>query len=129
MTAPGREQIALEVTAAHDELRVARKLLREREYRSVITHSYYATFHAARAVLWSRGHAPKTHKGLLQLFGLHVVKTGEVDEHLKEILHTEHDERNLADYYARASDFESTEAEKLLADAELFVATMAKLIK
>jgi uncharacterized protein (UPF0332 family) len=43
---------------------------------SSIERSYYAAFHAASALLASRGIDPSTHDGTISLLALHFVKAG-----------------------------------------------------
>lgn len=46
------------------------------DYDSAVSRAYYAAFHVIRALLQSRGFAPKTHKGLHALVQQHLVPAG-----------------------------------------------------
>ncbi|MFH1127534.1 MAG: HEPN domain-containing protein [archaeon] len=57
-------------------------------YSSVISHSYYAIFYAAKAILLSKGiktSSPDIHKNTFEEFEKHFVKTGVLDTKLLEI--------------------------------------------
>ena len=67
-----QELIAGYLAKARSKL-VARELVKQHEWDDVV--AYYAAFHAAQAVVGGR--APgETHRGLLTLFSLVLVKTG-----------------------------------------------------
>lgn len=64
-----------------EELRKAREALRDAERldesggsdEGIVNRLYYASFHAAQAVLYDRGVAPSSHGAVRNLFGAHVV--------------------------------------------------------
>ncbi|MBI3412852.1 MAG: HEPN domain-containing protein [Candidatus Aenigmarchaeota archaeon] len=60
-------------------------------YSSVISHSYYAIFYAAKAILMKKGiktSAPEIHKKTIEEFEKNLVKTGILDVKLLEIYKT-----------------------------------------
>lgn len=59
-----------------EKLRVAEQLLQTGAHEDAVSRAYYSAFHAAQAVLLTEGLTPATHQGLVNLFGLHFVKTG-----------------------------------------------------
>jgi uncharacterized protein (UPF0332 family) len=61
---------------ADEELRAAEHLLAHGFARIALTRAYFAAFHAVRALLYARGHEPRTHRGAISLFGQHFVKHG-----------------------------------------------------
>jgi uncharacterized protein (UPF0332 family) len=71
--------------AVEDQLQQARQALADAEGARnaelseavVINRLYYACFHAAQAVLYARGHDPRSHGGVLSLFGSEVVVPGD----------------------------------------------------
>ena len=71
-----QDHIAGYLAKARAKLRVARELAKQREWDDVVSRAYYAAFHAAQAVLLAEGHQAETHRGLLTLFSLVLVKTG-----------------------------------------------------
>ena len=68
MTAPTRQEIEAEIGNALEALDDAEATLQQGRLKTAINRAYYACFHAARAVLWSESHAPKTHKGTKKQF-------------------------------------------------------------
>ena len=96
--------------------------------KTAINRAYYACFHAARAVLWSESHAPKTHKGAKKQFHQSVVNAGLVDKRFGEILERTASERNLADYHAMSDSFDRDEVAELVAQARAFVERMQQLL-
>lgn len=63
-----KEYIRLRIKLAAGKIRVAKILLKNAEYRDVISRSYYAVYYAAKAFLLSQGEDPSTHKGVDILF-------------------------------------------------------------
>ncbi len=76
----------------------AKFLYRSGSYDDSVSRSYYAAFHAAQAVLLSAGLTTGTHQGLVNLFGLHFVKTGKFDRKFGKFLASLKDERETSDY-------------------------------
>lgn len=128
---PSQAEIEAEIKASHQELKEARILFEQHDadvYRGIVTHSYYAMFHAAMALLWKLGFRPKKHKGTVQLFSQHVVQAGLAEEKYGDMLRDGLDDRLLADYHVYAEDFSLEEIEKMFANAGRFVEKMEELI-
>jgi uncharacterized protein (UPF0332 family) len=71
---------------------------------SVIHSSYYAMFHAARAVLFqAKGSAPRKHDRTIQQFGLLVRDLDETLRLAAKAFNAMKDERTAADYNEAAS--------------------------
>ena len=83
---------------AQDELETAQLLLNNDRYRACISRSYYAMYHASQALLEVKSIASKTHKGTIQQFGLHFIKTGELPIEMARALADGYDLRQLSDY-------------------------------
>lgn len=129
MEPPTSAEIDEEFDLSRETLSDAEAALVEERLRTAVSRAYYAIFHAARAVLWSRGLVPKTHKGLLQLFRQHLVQTGLADKQLGEVLHAAFEDRELADYHAASGSFDRAEVERLIRDAQDFLTRMETLLK
>ncbi len=69
-----------ELQEARDALSDAAILKGEGTDKAVVNRLYYACFHAAQAVLYSKGLEPRTHQGVAMLFGREVVLGGEASE-------------------------------------------------
>ena len=83
---------------AKEKLRVAEGLLREGAYDDVVSRAYYAAFHAAQAALLLEGLHAHTHQGLVNLFGLHLVKSGKFEKRFGKFLSNLKDDREQSDY-------------------------------
>ena len=64
----------------------------------VANRLYYACFHAVSALLIEYGYACKSHEGLVNLFGMHFVRTGLVDIELGRLLSQLQSMREKGDY-------------------------------
>lgn len=128
MTIPSNEEIKAELTAAKEALDDAESNMSENRFRTAISRAYYAIFHAARAVVWTRGLAPKTHKGLARQFGQYVVRARLTDKRFNKILKDAADERELADYNAMTGSFEKEDVVSLVSEAREFVEEMGKVL-
>jgi len=60
-----KELILEHLKKAASKLKSARTELDEKLYEEAVGAAYYAMFHAAKAVLLSKGISPKTHKGVI----------------------------------------------------------------
>ncbi|MHA1973682.1 MAG: HEPN domain-containing protein [Candidatus Hodarchaeales archaeon] len=113
---------------AESKLRSAAVLLKEGLYDDSISRSYYATFLATKGVLLLMGEQPKSHTGLLTLFGLKIVKKGLMEKKYAKILTSLFDARQNGDYQALVW-FDEKDAEEYLNSAKEFVNEIKKLMK
>lgn len=60
-----RGMVQKELQASKNDLEAARKSLNEGEDKWATVQAYYSIFHAARALLYSKGFREKSHRGLL----------------------------------------------------------------
>jgi uncharacterized protein (UPF0332 family) len=109
-----------EFSRADEELKAARVLLKEELYFKAIVSSYYAIFHAARALLLLKGVYPKTHEGVERSFGLYYIKTGEFDIKIGKAIGRLMKMREEADYYPEIP-FSEDEAEEAIEMAMEFL--------
>jgi uncharacterized protein (UPF0332 family) len=93
------------LAAAHLQAELAREALKAAELlvanglaRSSIDRSYYAAFHAASALLASRGIFPGSHDGVIAMLALHFVKAGALPKGAGRDLQRLQDQRLIADY-------------------------------
>ena len=85
-----------------------------------MSDAYYACFHAVRALLFSAGEEPRSHRGALHLFNVRFVQTGKIDaRHLSALARAQYD-RVSADYGA-AVKFTVEDAQGELAAAKELV--------
>jgi uncharacterized protein (UPF0332 family) len=112
---------------ARESLRAAEVLEREALYADAVSDAYYATFHAIRALLFTIGEEPRSHRGALHLFNVHFVRTGKVEaRHLSTISRAQYD-RVSADYGAGRVFTREEAREEIGAAAELLAAVAALL--
>ena len=92
----------------------------------VVNRLYYASFHAAQAVLYDRGLEPKSHGGVLSLFGSEVVLAGDASRQQGRFLNDLSALRKQADYGLQPID---EDIEELINNADSFVETMGRLVE
>jgi len=112
---------------AKDKLESAWILFRNSKFEDAVSRAYYAAFFAASAVLYLLGEVPKSHDGLIHLFGLKVIREGLVDKKYGRILSKLREARESSDY-SLYTFFEKEEVLSLLNDAEAFIKEMERLI-
>lgn len=113
-------------TTVDDQLDQARQTLSDAEGADdaglsdavVLNRCYYACFHAAQAILYDRGIHPRSHGGVLSLFGSEVVKPGDVPREYGRLLNRLSELRKQADYGYGTID---EDIPSLLSDVEQFV--------
>ncbi len=82
---------------AREALRAAELLLEHGLSRSSIDRSFYAAFHAASALLASRGIYPGSRDGVIAMFSLHFVKSGALPKEATWRLPDPYNRRLIAD--------------------------------
>lgn len=112
MTEGGRRASAgEELKRAAEELEGAEALLRTELPRIAETRIYFAVFHALRACLYQANFEPRTHEGVLNLFGLHFVKTGRFERSVALFASKLQKFRLEADYGAATIDHADARAD------------------
>lgn len=89
----------LETDKGDAALRQAEILFESKEYDGAVSRAYYAVFHYAQAILFSKGLEAKSHQGLGRLFGLHFVMTKIFEKKFSTILSHAQKAREESDYY------------------------------
>lgn len=84
-------------------LRAAELLTKQRFPEDALSRSYYAVLHAAKAALYVHDVAANTHRAVRQMFGLHLISSGEIEKTWSVHLGKGLDERLAADYDAEKS--------------------------
>lgn len=96
-------------------------------YQDAISRAYYAAFPWARALLVSRGLEPTSHRGTIQLLGLHFVKDGPLSKESAGLLAHLETWRELCDDNPDARFSEDQAAEEV-ARAERFIEAVTPLV-
>ena len=107
------------IAKGRDKLSAARDLLQRQHYDDAVSRAYYAAFHLAQAALLVEGQQAESHKGVVMLFGLLLVKTGKIDRRFGKMLSNLKDERESGDYEALSFIDEET-ARRAVEEAEGF---------
>lgn len=104
------------LTASEDNLTV-------KQYRTSLNRSYYAIFHAMRAVNCLEGYDSSKHSGVIAFFTQTFLKTEKIERSMAKIIKESSYLREKSDYddfYIASKD----EAEKQLANARVFVSAV-----
>jgi len=123
-----RELLRSHLAKADEKARVARELYAKAYWDDAVSRAYYAAFHAAQAALLTEGQRADTHRGLVTLFGLLLVKTGKLDKQWGKFLANLKDDREAGDYEA-LSYLDQTTARRAIEEAEEFVATVREYVE
>ena len=110
-----------EIERGNEALRAAGELLRLDLYNDAVSRAYYAAYHWARAALFTRGLESRTHRGVIQLLGLHFVRKGILPPEAATLLAQLESSREAGDYAASVR-FTAEEARAAFSQAESFIA-------
>lgn len=101
-------------------IKSAELLVKETDFDSSVSRSYYAMFYAAEAVLLTKDLKFSSHKGVISLFGEHFVKTGIFQPQTGKRLKNAFDRRLIGDY-SFTSEVTKDEAKEVLNWAKDFI--------
>ena len=93
-----RNMVVAEWSRAREALRAAETLTRDRCYADAISRAYYAILHAAKAALHVHDVAAESHAAVRRMFGLHLIRSGEIEAKWSAYLVESLDDRLAADY-------------------------------
>ena len=112
---------------AQSDFETAKSLYELKQYRASINRSYYAIFHALRAVVALDGFDSSKHSGIIAFFNLHYVKVGVFDKGISKLISSTFNMREKADYedffiaYAEDAQSQIEKAETILTDVEKYL--------
>lgn len=92
------ELVRYRITKARETLEEVRLHIENELWSTAINRLYYACYYAVIALLLDKGIQPKTHNGVRQMFGLHFIKPGIVDNSLGKFFTDIFDLRQTGDY-------------------------------
>jgi uncharacterized protein len=127
-TEPSKKFVEISLQRADEALRGAVILLNESELSGSVSRAYYCVFHAAEAILYSKGIRTKTHAGLRLLFGENIIKPGIMGKEFADILRDAFSARQTSDYEVYA-EISSQEVTGLVSKAGYFLETVKQLLK
>ena len=122
-----RRNMAEGIERGDEALRAAQHLLAGGFHNDAVSRAYYAAFHWASALLLTKGIERRTHRGLIQMFGLHFVKEGPLSHETAGFLGRLETSRELSDYNA-AARFSEDEAREEIHQAEQFIDACRPLV-
>ena len=113
---------------AQEDLESSKLLLEKDQYKSAANRSYYAIFHAMRAVLALNNIDSKRHSGIISSFQRLYIKTGIFDKDYSKIITDSFKIRSDSDY----DDFYIVSKDKVkeqILNAEKFIEVVKKYLK
>jgi len=123
-----KEEIELTLNEANECLIDAKIMLESQRWKAAVSRSYYAMYHAVKAVLLSKNIKTFTHQGVNIQFGKYFVKTGIFDRNLIRTFSKMLDTRQKADYEIGFSASKN-DALHAFSEAEIFFKEMSKYIR
>jgi len=102
-------------------------LLKEGSPNGAIGRFYYAAFHAARALLATKGLDASRHTGVIKLFSQHFVKTGFVFPETAKVLSRSFEKR-LDSEYEDYVQFTKKQAEQVRDEVRKFIQACEKAL-
>ncbi len=119
--APTQEFVRLQLDMADEALEASAVTRGQGLLRSTVDRAYYAAHHAAIAIISHHGvRPPKSHRGLVNVFGSEIVNRGIVPSELGGTLAMLHSDRMHGNYEARALVTEEM-ADRAVTGARRFV--------
>jgi uncharacterized protein (UPF0332 family) len=114
-----REAKAL-IKKAQRYLKSAEMLLRDKDFESSVSRTYYAMFYCAEAALLTKNLSFSSHKGVISAFGEHFIKTGIFPKEMGRELNRAFEKRQIGDY-EYTSLISNEEAEEVLNSGRQFI--------
>ena len=93
-----QDLIKYRIDRAHETVREAKILARERCYNAAINRLYYACYYATVALLLKNSIHVSTHAGVKTMLGLHFVSKGVLDKEHGRTFQSLFDSRHSSDY-------------------------------
>jgi len=121
----GKELIKKELTISESDLLDAKAGFQEKRYKWSTIQAYYAMFHAARALVYSKGYREKSHYCLSVALRALFVEEGKLDAQSGRDFLNAMNLREAADYEA---EFSEAGATAVIAAAEKFISKTSGLL-
>ncbi|HHY71125.1 MAG TPA: HEPN domain-containing protein [Thermoanaerobacterales bacterium] len=83
---------------AEEDLKSSKILFQNNLYKQAVNRSYYAIFHATRAVLALDKFDSRKHSGIIAYFNQHYIATDKIETEYSKILMSAQKIRNSSDY-------------------------------
>ena len=86
------------IKRARRYLKSSAMLLKDEDFESSVSRTYYAMFYSAEAVLLTRNLSFSSHKGVISAFGEHFIKTDIFPKEMGRELNRAFEKRQIGDY-------------------------------
>ena len=123
-----KDEQLLHLDLAEDKLSAARDLFADEHFTDAVGRAYYAMFHAAMALVRSKGHTPRTHRGLLHILGREFVGPSLLSNDEILLFRAEQQAREAGDYETGFT-MEENEAREAIDQAEAFVRHIESIVR
>ncbi len=123
-----KELSAYRYSKAMEDITASEVMSKESLYKVSINRSYYAIFHAIRAITALSGYDSSKHSGIIAYFNQNFVKTGDFDKDASKIV-------KKASFLREKSDYEDfyiaskQEAEEQLENAKIFLSKVEEYLR
>lgn len=121
----GKKLVEKELSVARSDLLDAKAGYKNGRYKWSTIQAYYAMFHAARALIYSRGYREKSHYCLLVALRALFIEEGKLDAQTGRDFLNAMNLREAADYQ---SEFSKSGAKAVIIAAEKFIEKATTLI-
>jgi len=123
--ARGKRLVKKELSVARSDLSDAKAGYENERYKWSTIQGYYAMFHAARALIYSRGYREKSHYCLAVALKALFVDEGKIDAQLVRDFLNAMNLREAADYEA---EFSQSGSKAVIASTEKFIEKAAAIL-
>jgi uncharacterized protein (UPF0332 family) len=120
-----RQLVLKEIRGAGQDLASARSSIKGGNPKWATVQAYYSMFHAARALLYSKGYREKSHRALLTALKELKGDIGELTPEMVRSFGEAMDLREEADY---GLEFSEESAKGLIDDADAFLKTVRRVL-
>ena len=124
-----RLYIAAYLARATDDLATTRDNVAHSHWRGAVNRAYYAVFHAASAALLQLDIERARHAGVQAAFGASLIRPGLIEPEFGQIYSRVRQAREMQDYDVTAVALTFEETERLVRDAERFVARLDSYLR
>ena len=93
-----KELVIYRIAKARETFEEVKLHIENELWSTAVNKLYYACYYAVIALLIDKEIQPRTHNGVRQMFGLHFIKTGVVDNSLGKFFTDIYDMRQTGDY-------------------------------
>jgi uncharacterized protein (UPF0332 family) len=116
------------IKKANRYLKSAKLLLKDRDYESSVSRTYYAMFYSAQAMLLKKNLSFSSHKSLISAFEENFTKTGILPKDMGRELNRAFEKRQIEDYEYKFVILKE-EAEKILENGKKFIEKIIEQLK